>query len=68
MIVPASMLTAPLTLTAQVVVVGSGAGGALAAERIARAGKDVVVLEAGPFVPAARQPPGWTRRLCSTAT
>ncbi len=54
MIVPASMLTAPLTLTAQVVVVGSGAGGALAAERIARAGKDVVVLEAGPFVPAAR--------------
>lgn len=52
MIVPGSALTAPLALTAGVVIVGSGAGGSLAAERLARAGKDVVVVEAGPFVPA----------------
>lgn len=51
MIVPGSQLTAPLTLSTQVVIVGSGAGGSLVAERLARAGKDVVVLEAGPYVP-----------------
>jgi len=54
MIVPGSATTAPLQLTAQVVIVGSGAGGSIVAERLARAGKDVLVLEAGPFVPAAK--------------
>ena len=42
-----------LTLDADVVVVGSGAGGAVMAYEMAKAGKRVVVLEAGPYVPSS---------------
>lgn len=42
-----------MELDCDVVVVGSGAGGATAAAECAAAGKSVVVLEEGPHVPAA---------------
>jgi len=38
-------------LSAEVVIVGSGAGGAVVAKILAEAGVDVVVLEEGPYVP-----------------
>ncbi len=41
-----------LDLKADVVIVGSGAGGAVTAYELARKGLDVVVLEAGPYVPS----------------
>lgn len=46
----------PLTLEADVVVVGSGAGGGVVAAAVAAAGRDVVVLEAGPFVDEGSMP------------
>ncbi len=43
-----------LQLKADAVVVGSGAGGAIAAFELARAGKKVIVLEAGPYIPSEK--------------
>ncbi len=43
-------------LEADVVVVGSGAGGGVVARAAAEAGRSVVVLEAGPFVPEPAMP------------
>lgn len=41
-------------LQADAVVVGSGTGGALVAYELAKTGKKVIVLEAGPYVPSAQ--------------
>ncbi len=46
----------PLILDADVVVVGSGAGGGVVAADLARAGRDVLVVEAGPFVDESTMP------------
>ncbi|MEQ9318131.1 MAG: NAD(P)-binding protein, partial [Polyangiaceae bacterium] len=43
-----------LKLTADVVIVGSGAGGAVVARLLAEAGERVVVLEEGPHVPLSK--------------
>jgi choline dehydrogenase-like flavoprotein len=48
----AADLSGDISLQADVVVIGSGAGGAVAAYELAAAGKKVVILEAGPYVPS----------------
>jgi len=47
----ASNLKLPLKLKVDLCVVGSGAGGSAAAMAAAEAGLDVLIIEAGPFVP-----------------
>ena len=48
----------PVILEADVVIVGSGAGGGVIACALAEAGRSVLVLEAGPFVPEPEMPTG----------
>lgn len=50
----ADIAAGELTLNADVVVIGSGAGGAINAYELAKAGKRVLVLEAGPYIPSSQ--------------
>ncbi|MGQ0764192.1 MAG: GMC family oxidoreductase N-terminal domain-containing protein, partial [Gemmatimonadota bacterium] len=47
-----STLSGHLEFRADVVVIGSGAGGSVAAARLAEAGREVVILESGPWLTA----------------
>src|SRR5437763_6070290 len=48
-VIDAATLTAPLTIEADAVIVGTGAGGGVTAEILARAGFKVVLIEEGPL-------------------
>jgi choline dehydrogenase-like flavoprotein len=50
---PSEIPDVGLTLAADVVVIGSGAGGAVTAYELSRSGAKVVVLEAGPHIPSS---------------
>src|SRR5690242_4226472 len=53
---PASAGGAEVALEADVVVVGAGAGAGVVAAELARAGRSVLVVEAGPFVDESTMP------------
>src|SRR5262249_23714691 len=50
------VIAGPANLTCDVLVVGTGAGGATVAATLANAGVDVLMVEEGPYVPAAEVP------------
>ncbi|MBC7844126.1 MAG: GMC family oxidoreductase, partial [Gemmatimonadaceae bacterium] len=51
-VVTAATFRVASVITADAIVIGTGAGGAVAAARLAEAGKQVVLLESGEFIPA----------------
>ena len=53
---PGAMHGSALQLDADVIVVGSGAGAGVVAAELAKAGRSVLVLEAGPFVDESTMP------------
>jgi len=57
------VIEGPTTLTCDVLVIGTGAGGASCAASLADAGVDVLMLEEGPYVPAEVAPRGLAEAL-----
>ena len=55
----------PQNLSCQALVIGSGAGGASVAATLAEAGLDVLILEEGPYIPAAEAPAGISASMLS---
>jgi len=53
---PPGGLDQPTRLEADVIVIGSGAGGGVVAAELAKAGRHVLVIEAGPFVDESTMP------------
>jgi len=53
MILDTATVDRDVSLTADVCVIGSGAGGAVAAAELAAGGRSVVIVEEGPYVPSA---------------
>ena len=53
------------TLSCEVLVIGTGAGGASVAAKLAEAGRDVVMLEEGAHIPASDAPAGISRSMLS---
>jgi choline dehydrogenase-like flavoprotein len=62
-IIEASQIPGDLTVTTQFCIIGSGVGGSTAACVLAEAGRDVVILESGPFRTAADFPSDETTAL-----
>ncbi|HXB54088.1 MAG TPA: GMC family oxidoreductase [Vicinamibacteria bacterium] len=60
---PSYRLDGPVETACDVVVIGSGAGGACVAAVCAEAGLDVIMLEEGPFVPTEQKPARLTTAL-----
>ena len=52
-VIEAEQLTADQTITTEYCIIGSGVGGSVAACTLSEAGRDVVILEAGPYRDAA---------------
>ncbi len=58
-------LSGPAELACDVLVIGTGAGGACVAEVMTRAGRDVLMVEEGPYVPHDRVPANVTDSFLS---
>jgi choline dehydrogenase-like flavoprotein len=56
-------LDGPQSLSCEVLVIGTGAGGASVAATLSEAGADVLMLEEGPYIPAAEAPAGLSRSM-----
>ncbi len=58
-------ISGPQSLSCQALVIGTGAGGASVAATLAEAGIDVLMLEEGPYTPAAEAPAGLSASMLS---
>src|SRR5262245_25817253 len=61
--ISSSAIEGPTSLTCDILVIGTGAGGASTAATLADAGVDVLMLEEGPDIPAALAPQSLSEAL-----